>query len=745
MVTDVSLGPFKGGSLEFLAILSTPPKMQFNLIIYLDLPNAATRAEMVVSLAIADTLFLSGSLGPANGDVSGPPVWPRPFGIPGLDVYYLGLGVGFKGIPVAIAVAFKIAFTKTNGVKIVLGGAVSTGADASNQLLAVEATNVNICLYFGMLDAVIGGVFPAATAADQICSMFSFLQLDVFDLYFSPAGATIGALVFPQGMSLNAEVSLFGQKLLKAKGAIDLPRLRAQFDMSIAAIDLLGIIELKGKRGHNVTFGFVVAPDEVSIYGDGELSLFKGLRKIGVYLQFGPGLLDFEFDLELYRVLSLQIGVHIEFPVPKLPPLNPQAYLNAGAIVGGDAAGVVNLDPFKDFISSFDLSKFKFALSVGIDSQLLRDLFGMIVQDCLPDLRLFVEAAEAAFEAATQVYEDAKRAAEAVYQGAQQAAMAAYEGALKMAAEVEKLIEQAKAAVKMAEQGVAQAGEYATKFAAEAEQRAKETFEASKQLLTSTTEIWDDAKKASVKAFEDAGKAVADFADKISGGFFNSLLSIFEYHRQTNTLHWHYEYQRILASRRIERDFAQSKSPTQSLPVHSSRKLLGFWDLETVFDGIVGALSFIQDKLNEAVDFAEAAIEVVKETAEQQVAAATEFVEEAGAAIEGAVQAGIDGAKDITDAAQAALDDAIKFADGEVIQKAIDAANAAKNLAVDAANAAKNKLESAILDAKKIYDQAATFFSDATAELIKWIEYIGKGFGNLFEFGQQQSVWSAPT
>jgi len=159
-----------------------------------------------------------------------------------------------------------------------------------------------------------------------------------------------------------------------------------------------------------------------------------------------------------------------------------------------------------------------------------------------------------------------------------------------------------------------------------------------------------------------------------------------------------------------------------------------------VFDGIVGALSFIQDKLNEAVDSAEAAIEVVKETAEQQVAAATEFVEEAGAAIEGAIQAGIDGAKDITDAAQGALDQAIKFADGEIIQKAIDAANAAKDLAVTAANAAKNALESAILSANKIYDQAAALFSEATEQLIKWINYLGKGFGNLFEFGPQQPM-----
>lgn len=129
MVTDVKIGSLRGGALEFLAVLSTPPVMKFTMIIYLDLPNAKTRAELAVSIAIADTIFLTGSLGPANGDVSGPPVWPQPFGLKGLDVYYLGLGVGFKGpLPVAIALALKAAFTKTNGQKIVLGGAVSLGA-----------------------------------------------------------------------------------------------------------------------------------------------------------------------------------------------------------------------------------------------------------------------------------------------------------------------------------------------------------------------------------------------------------------------------------------------------------------------------------------------------------------------------------------------------------------------------------------------------------------------------------------
>jgi hypothetical protein len=129
MMTNLKIGSFQGGSLEFMAIMSTPPVMRFTAFIYLDLPGAQQRAEMAISIAMADTVFLTGSLGPANGETSGPPVWPRPFGLPGLDVYYLGIGVGFKGpLPVAIAVAFKVGFRKTNQQQIILGGAVSLGA-----------------------------------------------------------------------------------------------------------------------------------------------------------------------------------------------------------------------------------------------------------------------------------------------------------------------------------------------------------------------------------------------------------------------------------------------------------------------------------------------------------------------------------------------------------------------------------------------------------------------------------------
>jgi hypothetical protein len=482
-----------------------------------------------------------------------------------------------------------------------------------------------------------------------------------------------------------------------------------------------------------VQFGFVVSPGEQSIYADGELSLFRGLVKTGVYLQFGPGLLDFEFELDIFKALKLMLGVHAEFPVPRLPPLNPQAYINGGAVTSGDAGGVVNLDPFKDFVKSIDLSKFKFSITASVDSQLLRDLFGSIVEDCLPDMQIFVDAAKAAFDAATEVYEGAKRAAEQVYQGAQEAAMAAYDAAKQLAEEVEKLIEAAEQAVKMAEEGLMQAGEYATQFAADAERVAKQTLEDSKQLLSSTKEVWDSAQKAATQAFNDAVTAVSDFADKIAGGFFSALMDIFEYHKQTQTMAWHYEWQRLQAARSIEH-MLQSKSPTQTLALSSGRQLLGFWDLETVFDGIAGALSFIQDKLSEAVSFAEDAIDVVKETAESQIAAAEDFVEMAADAIEGAVQSGIDGAKMITDAAQDALEEAIKFADGEIIQKAKEAAESAADFAENAANAAANALESAISAAQDIYDQAAALFSEATEQLLKWIEYLGKGFSNLFEF-----------
>jgi hypothetical protein len=143
-----------------------------------------------------------------------------------------------------------------------------------------------------------------------------------------------------------------------------------------------------------------VSPGEQSIYADGELILFRGLIKAGVYLQFGPGLLDFEFELHVFRAISLKLAVHAEFPVPRLPPLNPQAYINSGAVANGDASGMVNLDPFKDFISSFDISKFKFSISASIDSQLIRELFGSIVEDCLPDMQGIVDVAKAAYDVA---------------------------------------------------------------------------------------------------------------------------------------------------------------------------------------------------------------------------------------------------------------------------------------------------------------------------------------------------------
>jgi hypothetical protein len=325
-------------------------------------------------------------------------------------------------------------------------------------------------------------------------------------------------------------------------------------------------------------------------------------------------------------------------------------------------------------------------------------------------------------------------AAEKVYQGAQEAAMAAYETAMQLGEELEKLLQAAEEAVKMAEEGLLQAGEYAVQFAADAEKLAKQALEDSKQLLASTEEIWNSAQDAAEDALNSAINAVGDFLDKISGGFFNALMDIFEYHKQTNTLAWHYEWQRMQAARRWETQYAQSRSPNQTLAMSSSRRLQGFWDLETIFDGIVGALSFIQDKLNEAVSFAEDAIEVVKETAEQQIAAVEDIVELAAGAIAGAVQAGIDGAKMITDAAEDALNEAIRFVDGEIIQKAKDAANSALEFAEDAANAAADALESAIDAAKGVYDQAAELFGEATEQLLKWIDYLGKGFSNLFEF-----------
>ena len=161
-------------------------------------------------------------------------------------------------------------------------------------LISLEATNLNSCVYFGILDAIIGGAFgggagSVTSTVDSICSMFSFFQIDVFEFYFSPKGAMIGALIFPSGASLKGEVSIFGQKLAAVKGAIEIEKLRAQFDASIASIDLLGIIELTGKQGQNLTFGFVVAPGEVSVYADGKLSLFKGLRSIEVRDARGRG------------------------------------------------------------------------------------------------------------------------------------------------------------------------------------------------------------------------------------------------------------------------------------------------------------------------------------------------------------------------------------------------------------------------------------------------------------------------
>jgi hypothetical protein len=79
------------------------------------------------------------------------------------------------------------------------------------------------------------------------------VQLDILNVYFSPKGAMIGALVYPPGMSLQGELSIFGQKLLQVRGAIEIEKLKAQFHASIAAIDLLGLITLQGKEGNNIT------------------------------------------------------------------------------------------------------------------------------------------------------------------------------------------------------------------------------------------------------------------------------------------------------------------------------------------------------------------------------------------------------------------------------------------------------------------------------------------------------------
>jgi hypothetical protein len=54
-------------------------------------------------------------------------------------------------------------------------------------------------------------------------------------------------------MSLQGELSVFGQKLLQVRGAIEIEKLKAQFHASIAAVDLLGIIKLQGKKGNNIT------------------------------------------------------------------------------------------------------------------------------------------------------------------------------------------------------------------------------------------------------------------------------------------------------------------------------------------------------------------------------------------------------------------------------------------------------------------------------------------------------------
>jgi hypothetical protein len=191
-------------------------------------------------------------------------------------------------------------------------------------------------------------------------------------------------------------------------------------------------------------------------------------------------------------------------------------------------------------------------------------------------------------------FEDAVNGIASGYQSAQRAAVNAYQSVLSTLRNAAQLQRQLVQNLQVATQGVQLAASEAVALTHAATEVAQQAVDGAKASLDVVSHTWNAAVNDAKQAINSAIHAVSDFAAKLEQGFF-SFTHLFAY-----ASHPHLQS----VTRRFQlRSVVQSLSPTQTRAVSSSRKLQSLFSsaFSVVYNGIAGALDFIQHALSQAV------------------------------------------------------------------------------------------------------------------------------------------------
>jgi len=239
-----------------------------------------------------------------------------------------------------------------------------------------------------------------------------------------------------------------------------------------------------------VQFGFFLTKEQKGAYLDGAVTLFGALT-LGVYIKLGIGSIDFELVLQLMEDLNLHLKMHASVPIPALSITDPQSSVNS--------------------LTSFDPTAASFSVSGSVNLNGLKTLLVNFVRDCLPNLDGALEYAQAAFDAAKEVYDNLVQAGQEAYQAMLDVGQQALEQFENIGEQLDAAVEQAEAALAAAEAGVRYAEEQAEQMVAQATEYAQEFIDQAEAALTQTRQYFDQAIASAKGAITAAEKAVTDF------------------------------------------------------------------------------------------------------------------------------------------------------------------------------------------------------------------------------------------
>jgi len=715
------MGSLEGGDLALMISkkgIST--RATFSLNLYLQLPGAPDVAQLQTSVSISKTTFhLVAILG--LPDASNPnPVWPNAFGLPGFDVYYLGLGGGFNiqtGLPSQLLASAKFGFTsKASGTRYIAGGRAIIGGDPTNQLLQVELRHPSWCIVLAAAEPLLGDAFRDLGFIEQLCLSLKFIRLEYFSLYVSN-GAWFGDDYFPPGGQLSATARIFNVRA-SLSGAISIADAKLTMAASLPPFSI-GPLAVTGMEEQNSTGSFTLTPTSQQFEVDAALTLFG--TKVGLYVDVTPRSFAFEFAFPVV-VLEIEFGAHAELPIPMMPPLSPQ--LATQAIFDPESALTT--------LTSFDPVSLDFGVTASVDLSDFGDFIVDILKECIPNLDELFGVAADTFNDAVDLGKQAVAEVEDGLLAVQDEAMELFSQADQLTEQFDSMKDEAEEAAKEAWQGVQDAARDAEALVNDARDTALAAVGAAEEFYGQTVAMADEMVGFAEDAVNAALEAVADFANKVASGFFRAF-DIFEnqHHRSMHIMRYQQLYHEYMRQKQEEylQPYLQSRSPHQSLPVPTSRKLQSIFSV--VYDGIAGAIDFIREQLDKAVDAAKDTLNEVKEQTTSMVDAALPLIQQAKDAVGPAIKAAEDAGNAIKETAETVA----KQADA-----AVENLEAVRDAAVEAANQASNAVNTAVNAVENVADQVGDAVETATDTLgsaigdaSKWMSALKDGVENFIE------------